>query len=273
LRLSAEGRHFLLSAGAEEDCCPWLWAAGGAVWGNKDIVESKYSKPAAWGIGFINGLYKGAEGTVKAITSPWQTIKGIGLAAFYFAPYNYTPEAISFRAKTGEALSTFGNNLFFGSPFESGTAWGELGFAAVGTRGLGLGTAGRGSRLASSSGKVVKAGEIAKGGRTTLYRAVSQAEVDDIAINGIRNAPGYETGKLFATSAQDAANFGRLNFSLDKQPFTIIRTSISNKYASILYRGEMDLMQSISVPNNLFNQLSKPSILNHIPLPNHPWIK
>jgi len=111
------------------------------------------------------------------------------------------------------------------------------------------------------------------GWRTTLYRAVSKAELDDIAINGVRNSPGYETGKLFATSRQDAANFGRLNYKFDKQPFTIIKTSISNRYIPMLYRGEMDLMQGVSVPSNLFQKLSTPSIFNHSPLPNHPWIK
>lgn len=117
------------------------------------------------------------------------------------------------------------------------------------------------------------ANRAAKGGSTTLYRAASQAELDDISINGIRSAPGYETGKLFATSAQDAANFGRLNFGFDKEPFTIIKTSIPNKYAPMLYRGEMDLMPGVSVPSSLFNQLSQPSIFNYTPIPNHPWIK
>jgi hypothetical protein len=129
-------------------------------------------------------------------------------------------------------------------------------------------------KLASGIVGMIKGvGFAAKGGSTTLYRAVFKAELDDIAINGIRNAPGYETGKLFATSAQDAANFGRLNFGLDKQPFTIIKTSIPNKYSPMLYRGEMDLMQGVSVPRSLFNQLSKPSIFNNTPLPNHSWIR
>jgi hypothetical protein len=109
--------------------------------------------------------------------------------------------------------------------------------------------------------------------RIPLYRAVSQAELDDIALNGIRNLPGYETGKLFAGSVQDATNFGRLNYRFDKLPFTIIKTSIPKKYGSMLYRGEMDLMQGISVPRSLFNRLSKPTHFNYTPLPNHPWIR
>lgn len=110
-------------------------------------------------------------------------------------------------------------------------------------------------------------------GSTTLYRAVSMAELDDIAINGIRNASGYQTGKLFATTAEDAANFGKINYFFDKQPFTIIKTSIPNRYLPMLFKGEMDLMPAISVPTNLFNQLSRPNILNKIPLPNHIFFK
>ncbi len=144
----------------------------------------------------------------------------------------------------------------------AGTAYAGLTLLAV--EGYGGGAFGKVSKELSIAGEE---------GKTILYRAVSQAELDDIAIHGIRNAPGYETGKLFATSAQDAANFGRLNYGLDKQPFTIIKTSIPNKYSSMLYRGEMDLMQSVSVPKNLFNQLSKPGIFNKTPLPNHPLIR
>lgn len=106
-----------------------------------------------------------------------------------------------------------------------------------------------------------------------LFRAVVDDELNDIPINGIRNTSGYATGKLFATTADDAANFGRINFSFDKKPFTIIKTSISTRYLPMLYQGEMDLMQAISVPNNLLNKLPKPTILNNSPLPNHPFLK
>jgi hypothetical protein len=120
-------------------------------------------------------------------------------------------------------------------------------------------------------------GAVAGGAATeesmTLYRAVSQGELDDIGVNGIRNSPGYETGKLFATTAEDAANYGRMNYGFDKLPFTIIRTSLPKNYSTLLYRGEMDLMEAVSVPSELFNHLSKPSILNYSPIPNHPWIK
>ena len=113
----------------------------------------------------------------------------------------------------------------------------------------------------------------AVGGNTQLFRAVSDNELADIGQNGIRNANGYQTGKLFATSAEDAASFGKLNYRLDNEPFTIIQTSIPNKFAPSLYKGEMDLMEAVNVPTNLFNKLSKPNPFSSSPIPKHPWLK
>ncbi|PWG78010.1 hypothetical protein, partial [Pararcticibacter amylolyticus] len=48
-------------------------------------------------------------------------------------------------------------------------------------------------------------GNAAKGGYSIIYRAVSQAEVDDIAKFGFRiKAGGYESGKLFAPTLEEA---------------------------------------------------------------------
>ena len=45
-----------------------------------------------------------------------------------------------------------------------------------------------------------------------MYRAVSKAELDDIAQFGFRTkAGGYETGKLFAPTFKEAAQFGKNN--------------------------------------------------------------
>lgn len=65
--------------------------------------------------------------------------------------------------------------------------------------------------------------------KLTLFRAVSPAERADIPVNGIRLGPsGYSTGKLFATSAEDAAQFGKNNFQLDGIPNTIIKVEVPN---------------------------------------------
>jgi len=63
------------------------------------------------------------------------------------------------------------------------------------------------------------AGGATKGSSSTIYRAVSKAELDDIAKFGFRNKAGaYETGKLFAPTAKEAAQFGRNNFIFDNLP-------------------------------------------------------
>jgi len=55
-------------------------------------------------------------------------------------------------------------------------------------------------------------------GNTMLFRATSKSELDDINSNGLRTTPGqFETGKLFATSLDDAAKFGKNNFKLVQQ--------------------------------------------------------
>ena len=52
--------------------------------------------------------------------------------------------------------------------------------------------------------------------RELIYRAVSNDELEDLKINGLRNIPGaYETGKLFALTLNDAAKFGKNNFLLE----------------------------------------------------------
>jgi hypothetical protein len=48
---------------------------------------------------------------------------------------------------------------------------------------------------------------------------VSKSELDDIAANGVRTTSGgYESGKLFATSLDDATKLGMNNFKLDGIP-------------------------------------------------------
>jgi hypothetical protein len=65
---------------------------------------------------------------------------------------------------------------------------------------------------------------------TTIYRAVSKAELDDIAAFGLRNKAGaYETGKLFAPTVKEAAQFGKNNFIFDGLPNTIIKVRVPER--------------------------------------------
>jgi len=66
---------------------------------------------------------------------------------------------------------------------------------------------------------------LAAKGERTLYRAVSDAELNDIAKNGLRVDPsgrGYQTEKLFTGTAQDAARQAQIAHKLSGQASTII---------------------------------------------------
>ena len=99
---------------------------------------------------------------------------------------------------------------------------------------------------------------------TTLFRAVSKAELDDIAQNGLRTtAGGFETGKLFATTLDDATRFGKNNFKLDGVPNFLIRVDVPNSVAQTPLR--LDFMYAVSIPANQLNRL-KATPINFSPL-------
>nr|WP_291131278.1 RHS repeat-associated core domain-containing protein [Flavobacterium sp. UBA7682] len=129
--------------------------------------------------------------------------------------------------------------------------------------GMGVGTGIRG--LATGSKKTID-----------IFRAVSAEELIDVSSNSFRLIEGgYGTGKLFTTSSQNATNYGRLFYQSETsaKPFFILKTSIQTKYEAQLFRTEMDLMDAISVPENLLKKLNKTSVIDEMPIPNHPWIK
>ena len=118
--------------------------------------------------------------------------------------------------------------------------------------------------------------------QVSLFRAVSKAELDDIAKAGVlrQGAHSYGTGKLFATNPQDAANYGKLmwrpagsNSLFSSEPFYVIETSISNKYKPFLDVRTMDAMNAVMVPNEYLKYLNQPALHNNILLPKHNWIR
>ena len=109
--------------------------------------------------------------------------------------------------------------------------------------------------------------QASKNGSTILYRAVSKAELDDIAANGVRNSSGYETGKLFATSLDDAARFGKNNFKFDGVENFIIKVKVPNSVYNNAFKFETDLMKAISIPSEHLKHL------NATPLNYYPWLR
>lgn len=82
----------------------------------------------------------------------------------------------------------------------------------------------------------------------SLFRAVGQGELIDILeVGGFRPGGGHMEAKLFATSAADAANFGRGLYRYDRVPFTIVEAQIPRSLADHLYHTLMDRMPSVAV--------------------------
>jgi hypothetical protein len=160
-------------------------------------------------------------------------------------------------------------NATFGQAFGIGFAagGGAAGFAEAGAARLGAAAA-EGVAEAASEGVAEAAAE---GGTTTLFRAVSDAELVDVADFGFRPGPGQMETKLFATSAEDAGFFARdVLFPLDRKPLTVLETRIPNGLASRLTRITADGRPTVAVDPSLleeFNAAAQTRALDFIPIP------
>ncbi len=108
---------------------------------------------------------------------------------------------------------------------------------------------------------------------TTLFRAVSDAEKLDILDHGVRNigGSGYNLEKLFATSASDAAQFGKYNFGLDGVPNTIMKFKIPNSIMKNASRFETDGMKAVGIPSDYLDKVQSVGPLNYSPKPTNPF--
>ena len=90
---------------------------------------------------------------------------------------------------------------------------------------------------------------LADDGFTTLYRAVSRSELDDIGLNGFRSIGGssYETGKLFTTSLDNASKFKKSFYPLDKIPTHVVRADFPSPLVNS-GRFMADGMSSVGIP-------------------------
>lgn len=135
-------------------------------------------------------------------------------------------------------------------------AVGELGAPALKVLFKGAGAAGNVLRSGGGGDDVV-----------TMFRAVSKAELDDIAIAGFRQKPGglsFE-GKLFATSAEDAARYGRELYKLDKEAFHVIQVRVSRSVADQYSRHTMDRMTAIYVAKEQLGALNASAVVSELP--------
>ncbi|MNE15501.1 hypothetical protein D3C80_1084110 [compost metagenome] len=102
---------------------------------------------------------------------------------------------------------------------------------------------------------------------TNFFRAVSKAELDDIATNGLRTTEGgYETSKLFTTTAENATEFGKLNYGFDGVPNTIIQAKVPNSVIKKSTFFNADGMPAVSIPAELLQKVKNVKPLNSSPI-------
>ena len=103
---------------------------------------------------------------------------------------------------------------------------------------------------------------------TTLYRSVSPAELADIGSNGLRSGTGYETGKLFTTTAEDASYFSKnMGWKWDGTANTIIEARVPKSVMKQATLFEADGIKSVSIPSNLFQNVKSITPLKYSPIP------
>ncbi|MGQ0744347.1 MAG: RHS repeat-associated core domain-containing protein [Acidimicrobiales bacterium] len=123
----------------------------------------------------------------------------------------------------------------------------------------GLGPASRAARTVARADDATDVAKVARASKTSLFRSVSTAEADDIArFGGFRAGSNSYEGKLFASTAEDAARYGRINNALTPggSPFHIVETRIPTSLANSFERMTLDGMQAVHVAESQLGALN-----------------
>jgi hypothetical protein len=196
---------------------------------------------------YYSGMWQGAKETYKAtghaIAHPIETAKRI-----YNAP-----------AQKKDIADVIGSNFGFASPGVTSAIRSTLQALSGDYKGAGK-TNGATLADASIQGATLVVGAVAGKGlslltkgataeTTSLFRAVSSAELSDIGAGGLKTVQGgYETSKLFTTTAENAAQFGKNNFAFDGIPNTIIEAKVPQSVMSTATSFTADGMPAVAVP-------------------------
>ncbi len=134
-----------------------------------------------------------------------------------------------------------------------------------------VGVARRGLRIAQLLSRLIRQLAAKFGlGRSRfaeLYRAVTDAELDDIVrTQAFRNPVGIEV-KYFATTAEGASAYAQAaSQAFGDGPFTIVETRIPTALITAEMRAVVDRgIATVTVPTNLLHHLSTPKIWNYAP--------
>ena len=103
---------------------------------------------------------------------------------------------------------------------------------------------------------------------------MSKAELDDIAHFGVlRQKPdglSYE-GKLFATSIEGAAHFGRINYRLDStigldNPFHVVEVNVPETLVRYFTFRTLDFMPAVYIADDFLPLLTRRAMIREIPV-------
>jgi hypothetical protein len=129
---------------------------------------------------------------------------------------------------------------------------------------------------AAVMGETEFAGAANSGGRTTLFRAVSPAELDDLqATKGIlRNPPGIEN-KYFSETAEGAAYYAQQAFQrggrVYEGPYTIIKSEVHSELITPIMRVTPDRgIPTVVLPSDVLPKMTPAQPLPFTPLPSGP---
>ena len=99
-----------------------------------------------------------------------------------------------------------------------------------------------------------------------LFRAVSDAELDDIGRFGFRPGEGTMETKLFTLFAEDAAFFARhILFPLDQKPLTVVEVEIPDSLAVRFFSCTTDGKMTIAVDPSLLPELNAMAQVQPLP--------
>jgi hypothetical protein len=152
----------------------------------------------------------------------------------------------------GKSIDKGVKNLVSGNGTQRGEVIGEVAGTIAGAKGIEAGI------------KTLTAG----GKTTSLFRAVSSAELTDIGANGLRTtAGGYETSKLFSTSAENATQFGKINYAFDGVPNTIIQAKVPSSVMKTTTSFSADGMPAVAIPAEQLQNIKNITSFTSSPLP------
>jgi RHS repeat-associated protein len=208
---------------------------GNWSWKNIDYGQVGMSGLMGLGMSYLGGQVSGLISPhVSSLTS------GIG------------GQAVQQALTQGVVGSGTGFVLGTGAALLNGDSFGDA--LKVGGQGAALGAVtGSISGLASGMRSAYKAGENPWTGNpktTTVYRVASEAEYNDIKVSGIRVNPdgtGYQDGKLFYTSYEDALKGQALFQNAYGQTSTIIKVAYPTSIVNNSFLFQADGMNALMI--------------------------